>query len=232
MTSEEQNNSMDFNTILASLVHDMKNSLGMLLNTLDELIGDCELRGCTTSDLFPKIQYEAKRVNNNLIQLLTIYKIGESQYPLNISHNSVFDFIEEQSLLNKPLLDFKNIDIEIDCAEDLFWAFDRDLVAGVLNNVLNNSFRYAKDKIKISAIRKDGFLIISLEDNGSGYPESMLTSDLDSGKGTSFQTGSTGLGLYFSSTVAKMHKNKGNEGSVCISNGCSYGGGCFTIKLP
>ena len=35
-----RDNSIDFSMVLASAVHDMKNSLGMLLNSIDELRAD------------------------------------------------------------------------------------------------------------------------------------------------------------------------------------------------
>jgi hypothetical protein len=45
-------------------------------------------------------------------------------------------------------------------------------------------------------------------------------------------TGSTGLGLYFSMLVAKSHTNKDREGYISIVNGGSLGGGVFTIYIP
>lgn len=223
---------MDFFAILASLVHDMKNSIGMLLNTLDEIVMTCQEQQCTNSDLFPKIQYEAKRVNNNLIQLLTTYKIDNAQYPLNIAYQSVYEFLEEQIMLNKPLLDFKSINIDLECEEDLFWLFDSDLIAGVVNNVLNNAYRYTKDTILIKSYKEDDILVISMEDNGIGYPEEMLISESHKERGIDFKSGSTGLGLFFSSIVARMHKKNEKYGSISISNGGTFGGGCFIINIP
>ena len=202
----------------------------MLLNSLEEMIDTCITNNCSSNPLLSQIQYEAKRVNNSLIQLLTLYKMDNAQLMLNISQYSVRELIEETILQNKPLLDFKGIDISLECPEDLFWFFDNDLISGVLNNILNNSFKYTKDKIKILAKEENGSLIIGVQDNGQGYNDDMLE-DQTSGK-VSFKTGSTGLGLYFASIIAKMHKNKGKEGLISLSNGGEYGGGCFTITLP
>jgi two-component system sensor histidine kinase SenX3 len=52
------------------------------------------------------------------------------------------------------------------------------------------------------------------------------------GKGVNFATNSTGLGLYFSSEVAKMHRNRKLVGSVRLENGGVLGGGCFVLRLP
>jgi two-component system sensor histidine kinase SenX3 len=226
-------NALDFSTYLASLVHDMKNSLGMLLNTTDEVLTRCSLETCPSYPLLSQLQYESKRVNNNLIQLLTLYKMDNAQLVLNIDYHDLEELINEAILYNKPLLDSKGIKIEIDNPNDLFWFLDKDLIGGVINNVLNNAFRYAKDTIKIST-RKDEreFLVIQIEDNGTGYPEQMLNTIPDSPMKTSFLTGGTGLGLYFAYTVVKLHKEKGREGFILITNKPDQGGGCFSIYLP
>jgi nitrogen-specific signal transduction histidine kinase len=75
-------------------------------------------------------------------------------------------------------------------------------------------------------------LEIRVEDNGKGYPESLLLENITENKGVSFSTGSTGLGFYFSSKVAGMHKNAGKQGSLSIENGGAYNGGCFVLALP
>jgi hypothetical protein len=47
-----------------------------------------------------------------------------------------------------------------------------------------------------------------------------------------FKTNSTGLGLYFSSEVAKMHRHRERRGALRLENGGQYGGGCFVLSLP
>ncbi len=223
---------LDFETSLASITHDMKNSLGMMLNTMDEIESSCTPENCRSHKHLLQMKYEAKRVNNNLIQLLTLYKMDNDQFSINISHYPLCELLEEAILQNKPLLDYKGIEVITECPGDLFWFFDRNLISGVINNVLNNAFRYAKDKIKIRAYEDNGLLVISIEVNGEGYPDQMLGEGLRTSRGVSFKTGSTGLGLYFASIVAMIHKNKGREGFISITNSSEYDGGCFKISLP
>jgi len=223
---------IDFPAFLASMAHDMKNSLSMLLNTLDEVVANCTPEKCPSYGHLSQMQYEATRVNFNLIQMLTLYKMDNDQFSINISHYPVSELIEENVLQNKPLLDFKGIEIVSECPDDLTWFLDSDLISGVINNILNNAYRYANSKIFIRAYEKDGWLVLSIEDDGNGYPEEMLGTGVQTASGVSFRTGSTGLGLYFASMVLKLHKNKDRVGFISISNGGEYGGGCFTITLP
>jgi signal transduction histidine kinase len=226
-------NALDFSTCLASLVHDMKNSIGLLLNTTDEVLTQCSLAACPSFSLLAHLQYESKRVSNNLIQLLTLYKMDKAQLTLNIDYHDIGEFIEEIVLYNKPLLDSRGINLEIQNPDNLFWFLDKDLISGVINNVLNNAFRYTHDRIKITTLKDErGFLVIQIEDNGPGYPEHMINTIPDSPMKTSFLTGGTGLGLYFAYSVVKLHQDKGRVGYILIMNNPDHGGGCFNIYLP
>jgi signal transduction histidine kinase len=228
---DQQKDNIHFSAFLASIAHDMKNSLGMLINTSEEVLGSCTAETCPSQPLLTKLQYEAKRVNNNLVQLLALYRMDHARFTLNIAHHCVSEFIEDTITQNKPLLAFRGISLETDCPEDLVWFFDADLTAGIINNILNNAYRYARDKIWITVSEKDGYLVIHIRDNGQGYPEHMLTEKAGETPGISFSTGSTGLGLYFASLVARMHCNKGREGFIRTSN-CGDSGCCFSLYLP
>lgn len=216
--------------MLASTIHDVKNSLVVVLGSLDELIR-------SAGELLPaeqigKLQFEARCVNNNLVQLLALYKMENQGLPVNIEEYPVGDFIEEVLMPEKFVLKAKNIMLDLNCAEDIVWYFDRDLVSGVLRNALNNALRYAKRSVSISAEERDGYLMLSVNDDGEGFPEKMLADRRLQGHGVDFSSGNTGLGLYFTDRVAELHKNRGRTGSVELSNGNTLGGGCFTLKLP
>ena len=226
---------IDFSDILASTLHDTKNSIGLLFNTLEEIISQCKAQSCSSYHGFYMLQYEIKRLNNNLIRLLSLYKATKDQFLINVDYHSVLDFFEDVLMQNEPVLNSKGIVLELDCSEELFWTFDRGLLGGVVDNIINNTFRYTKSKVMTSAREENGYLVIRIEDDGPGYPECMLFNDGQSGifsKEVNFNTGSTGLGLYFAMLVAKSHNNKQKEGFISITNGGSYGGGVFTIYIP
>jgi two-component system, OmpR family, sensor histidine kinase SenX3 len=226
---------MDFSDILASTLHDTKNSLGLLFNNLEDIIADCRERKCPSHVEFYKLQYEIKRLNHSLIRLLSLYKAEKSQLAINIDYHSIQDILEDVSMQHESLLDARGIKIEIDCDPGLFRALDRNLIAGVLDNIINNCFRYTKEKVKISSFLENGYLVIRIEDDGTGYPSSMLFNEKNNPafkKGIDFQTGSTGLGIYFSVMVSAMHKNNGKSGFISIANGGALNGGVFSIYLP
>lgn len=230
MTTEE----ISFTDLIASSIHDMKNSVNIQVHNLEMIAKDAQARGDLEAfERLVMVIAQAHRMNANLIQLLTLYKFGKSIYPLDITEQSVADVISEALLQTQAVLDFKSITVEVDCAEDCYWYFDHDLVTGVLLNALNNAINYTQDKVRIAARLSDGLLVLRVEDNGRGYPANMLHSDLlSTSKGVNFFSGSTGLGFYFCSQVAHMHQNSGQCGTLTIENGGAYGGGCFVVKLP
>ena len=101
------------------------------------------------------------------------------------------------------------------------------LVIGVLGHAINNAIDYTADTIRLAIATVDGCLELRVEDNGPGYPAAMLEAGASAMSGVS-----TGLGLYFSSDVAKMHKHRERHGALRLENGGSYGGGCFVLTLP
>ncbi len=230
MTHEE----VSFTDLMASSIHDMKNSVNVQVHALETIANDAKARGDVAAfDQLVVVIAQAHRMNANLIQLLSLYKFGKSIYPLDIAEQSVADVLAEALLQTRAVMDFKGISVEVDCAPDCYWYFDHDLITGVLLNALNNAFNYTHDKIRVAASIANGMLELRVDDNGRGYPPNMLQGDaVETKKRVNFFSGSTGLGFYFSSQVAHLHENQGRRGSLTIENGGAYGGGCFVVKLP
>ncbi len=230
MSTEE----ISFTDLIASSIHDMKNSVNVQVHSLEKIAMDARARGDTEAfDSLVVVIAQAHRMNANLIQLLSLYKFGKAIYPLDIAEQSVADVIDEALLQTRAVMDFKGINVEVDCAANCYWYFDHDLIIGVLLNALNNACSYTRDKIRISASVSDKLLVLRVEDNGRGYPANMLQTDaLAANRRVDFFTGSTGLGFYFSAQVAHLHENQGQHGTLTIENGGALGGGCFVVNLP
>lgn len=221
----------DLVMILASCIHDMKNSLALILNSVDQL-GESHERDEEHSKHLTCLRYEASRLNNDLMNLLGTYRLKEQALPLFIDEHEVWETLHQQYLKNEALLNKYNIDFELDCDPDEIWYYDQELVGGVINNILVNGARYTKDKMKISAHVIHGKLVISIADNGQGYPQAMLLNPDSTEKPINFNSGSTGLGIYFAGQVARLHKKAQDTGSIHLQNGGELGGGIFTLTLP
>ncbi|MEH6650792.1 MAG: HAMP domain-containing sensor histidine kinase [Motiliproteus sp.] len=222
---------LDFSTILASTVHDMKNSIGMLMHQINQLQMDSPPEPADLGQL----QFEAARLNNYLIQLMTLYKVDNQQYQFQADECYLDEFVEDAVLMNQPILQPWGITIEQLVDAELCWNFDKNLVVGVLGNIVTNVIRYAKAKVRICASGSNGELCLRIEDDGPGYPEAMLGQLEKREMGVDYISGSTGFGLYFSVLVAEQHSaadDPTRQGRVVLSNGGELGGGCFELYLP
>ncbi len=222
-----------FNLVLASTVHDMKNSLSMLgesLNLIFEQL-DNQLVEQKMKDHYGAVQYESSRVNNLLMQLLALYKLENDQLPFNPNYYNLSDFLEEQSCKFIPLMKAKDIKYKINVDESLEAVFDDNLIATLLENIIGNAIRYTQSKIHISC-HFDQCLVIQIADDGPGYPKQMIELAGDYIKGIDQSTGSTGLGLVFAKKIAELHSHKDTKGSIHLSNGGDLGGGIFELRIP
>lgn len=222
---------MQFSDVLACTIHDIKNSLGMIINTLEEFASDPD-SGLADNPKAAVLQLEARRVNNDFIQLLTLYKLGGEQLIPNIAEHSLEDFIDDIVVENQSLANSHGIHIDFDYDPMLSGYFDEDLVRGVINNAIDNAQRYTRDRLLLKAEAIDGYSVIRVEDNGRGFPASMLELQKNLEPEEGFKGGHTHLGLYFSNQIAKLHKNKGREGFILLENGKNLEGGSFSVWLP
>lgn len=223
---------IDFSFVLASSVHDMKNSLGMLLNTVADVMVQYPPQNDEHAKSYAVLEYEAARINGELIQLLSLYRLEHDKVRAHIDECVLIDVLSEQIARNYGLLQTRAIELALECDESLIGYFDSDLVGGVINNILVNCARYSRKKLKISAQQTSEGICITIEDDGPGYPDDMLNASTFAETKANFASGRPHLGLMFANKVALMHKNKAQQGFIRLSNGSSLGGGCFKLFLP
>lgn len=223
---------LDFNVVLAIGIHDMKNSLNRMLVSVDALAGDGEDKNGT--DPLGQLQYEARRMKDNLTKLLTIYRHEHGLYQPAFASTNLYDLLEDCWLNNKPLLDQRGLNCTIDCDPQLCWTVDRYLVMSLVENVLTNTFRYTRASVRLGAWAQADGLFLVFDDDGPGFPEAMLgRRALIDSVAPDVKLGNTGLGLHFCAMVVDIHvASDGCRGFVELSNGSPLGGGRFSVWLP
>lgn len=222
----------DFSLVLASSVHDMKNSLGMLLNSLEQVIADTPPQNSEQASRFATLQYESSRINGELIQLLSLYRMQNNMMPVHVDEQYLIDTVDEQLARNHMLFTTRNIDVVVDIDDDLVWYYDGELIGGVIHNVLINCARYTKKQLLVRATIDEEGLTVGIADDGQGYPPAMLDNPYNPEQGVSFSSGSTNLGLFFANQVVALHENNGRRGYITLKNNGPLGGGLFELHLP
>lgn len=227
-----ENRSIDFSTVLASSVHDMKNSLCMLIQSIESLSAQMQQKDVEGAQELAQIHYEAARLNTNLLQMLALYRARKDALPVDIDEWYLDDVLEELVAKNTLYIENKSLEVTFDIEEDLAWLFDNDLIANLLNDIFVNAMRYCQKHILISAHEVDGELQIQISDDGEGYPESMLSSSNNGPADIDLNLSRTGLGIYFAQLIADAHERSGTRGSIKLENGGQFNGSVFTLTLP
>jgi signal transduction histidine kinase len=179
------------------------------------------------------MEFEFAHLNGLLVQLLGLYKLGVNQLPLHPAYHELDDFIEAQLAGHQDVFRSRGIMVtyEVDPLSPLGF-FDRELIASVLDNSINNAIRHARQALLISASDEAGQLVLTINDDGEGYPAEMIERQAEYVQGINHSSGSTGLGLYFAARIAGLHQRGGLCGRTEIANGGALGGGVFRIYLP
>ncbi|MET0847941.1 MAG: HAMP domain-containing sensor histidine kinase [Pseudomonas sp.] len=228
----QENSALDFSTVIASTVHDMKNSLAMLMQAHSQWLArlpDPERHSPEQG----VIEYEFAHLNGMLVQLLGLYKLGVNQLPLQPAYHDLDDFLEAQLACHQDVFASRGIvaTYDVDPLSPLGF-FDRELVASVLANTITNAIRYARQALLISVGDEAGEWVLTINDDGDGYPAEMIELQADYAQGINYSSSSTGLGLYFAGRIAALHQRNGVCGRTRISNGGPLGGGVFSLYLP
>jgi two-component system sensor histidine kinase SenX3 len=221
---------------LASTAHDMKNSISVLSGTLERLLVDAS--PATESD-YPELAqmlYQTKRLNDNLMQLLALYKqVGKPDYPFDLQPVELGQLVDQVAAIGAACCSSRaasassSTSTRTDLASRRRPGRRRALACDQQRHPLH--LRHVR-----LAIREfDGWLELRVEDNGPGYPPALLKAGASATRevagGIDFMTNSAGLGLYFSSEVAKMHRHRGRT-ARCAWKTAGRGGGCFILRLP
>lgn len=223
---------VDFATILSAAVHDMKNSLQLLLQSMSEVAS--ELGDTPAARSLADIQYEAQRLNTGLIQLLSLYRNEHTALPVHLESQLVDELLEDLVADAEFYAAHYQVEVNIEVDANLTWYLDKTLINVLLQDVLMNALRYANHKVALRAFVKDQQLHVEVRDDGAGYPAAVLkrvanaSCTPDAGS-LALQAGRTGLGLYFAGRIASAHQRNQLSGSITLGNDA---GGIFTLRLP
>jgi K+-sensing histidine kinase KdpD len=208
----------------AALIHELKNNLGLLSATLDNIPMQDESAHDGTVDAARLLCQE---VVDRLQQALLVYKAANQQIHPSIDAYSPHDLIQE---IQDRAIALSRGRIRVDAAVTAdvpaIWFYDRDLIEMALINAIHNSLAHARSSIHIEASMKEGRLAVAVRDDSDGYPAHILTSVATN---TPYRATGTGLGLQFARLIAQSHDNQGRAGELQLHNDQ---GAVFCLLLP
>lgn len=218
-----------YNTLLSSLSHELRTPIATIIGATDGLLTEpSNLSPNDKHNLLAEISTASLRLNQQVENLLNMSRLESgfilpkkdwcdvkelvyaviSRLDENLKHHQVNIFINE----NLPL-----------------FKLDYVLMEQVLYNLIYNAAQYTPEDsvIDISADCINEQLIITVKDNGGGFPEDEIEKVFEKFyRLTNTKTGGTGLGLSIVKGFIEAH-----NGIVELKNR-PQGGAVFSIKLP
>ncbi len=181
--------------------HELKSPLTAILGSSDLILQGMAKDEKTILDLSRRISDEAKRMNNLVMDMLTLSKYeNQTKIPhrKNVDINSILnDVIKSLETQAKE----KDIILSASSSQKYVINANYDQMFQLLKNLIENGIKYGKQsgKVEIIICKEDKNFMIKVTDNGIGIPKSDQARIFERfyrvDKARSKSTGGTGLGL-------------------------------------
>ena len=194
-------------SLTAAAVHELGTPLSTISVVSKELVGNVKKSDVNYDDL-QLIQTQVKRCADILKRLRTTKFVRDSDEFLN-----EFTFT---SLINEILEDYSNEKIEVSINADEIFSeknitFSRvPEVIQSLSNIIDNAFKYAKNKIVINLKYAEKYIIVEIIDDGNGFSPEIyaLLGEPYVRRSIDKEDKGLGLGLFISKNL--LSKSYGN----------------------
>jgi signal transduction histidine kinase len=213
---------------MAMLVHDLKSPLSVILASLDYVLGLPEAVSGEAREALTDCKQSGARIQRLVGGILEVAHAESGKLVLRRAPQALAELLRTALGARQHVLQRRGVPIEIALDAELVADIDRDLLARVIENLIDNASRYTPQggRVKIwgqrageaedPAGRRSGaspagsWIELRIGNSGPAIPESSrllvfekYTQVWDAARGT--LGGSVGLGLYFCRLALEAH---------------------------
>jgi two-component system, OmpR family, sensor histidine kinase KdpD len=227
---EKKQTALDlYNTLLNSLSHELRTPIAAIIGASDNLNHNGnKLSDEHKKELLNEISIASVRLNQQVENLLNMSRLESGIIQPKLDWCDAKEMV--YSVVDKLKDNLQQHKIEIDIPDETpLFKLDAGLMEQVLHNLIYNAAVYTPENslIKMSVKCVQDCFVLTVEDNGNGFPIETLTKVFD--KFYRIQTSSTkgtGLGLSIVKGFVEAH-----GGTIDLKNKTT-GGAIFTIEIP
>lgn len=200
---------------VANVSHELRTPLTIIKGFAETLIDDDGMIDPVARRRFTtKIQNNAERLHVLVEDLMTLSRLESRPDQIEVIEQPIEPLFAEVAENYRTRLSEGEQSIEVHVEPDIgLVRFDRYRIHQVLDNFIENTFRYAPDftRIQMRAVYEEetGCVLCSVIDDGPGIPEKDLPHIFERfyrvDKGRSRETGGTGLGLSIVKHIIQLH---------------------------
>ncbi|SFL38771.1 Signal transduction histidine kinase [Paenibacillus sp. 1_12] len=196
------------NDFITSVSHELRTPLTSIKGWVVTLISNREDSGAMLQDGLEIIETETDRLTEMVDELLDFSKLDNERIVLTSTSLHISEFIQHIGKQMAPRAARQSISFEVHADDTLpIIQADENRLKQVLINLLDNSLKFTdpNGSIQLYANSVQGYVMISVEDTGSGIAEGDMAHVLQKFyKGNNHAAGS-GLGLSISEQIIKLH---------------------------
>jgi CheY-like chemotaxis protein/two-component sensor histidine kinase len=166
--------------------------------------------------------------------LLDVSRISRNKMELRRERVLLADAVNAAVETARPLIEAAGHDLQVALPPGpVFLDADLTRLAQVFSNLLTNSAKYTEPggRIRLSAERRSGQVVVTVRDNGIGIPAEAVESIFDMfsqvDRSIERSTGGLGIGLALVKGLVEMH-----GGTVTARSPGAGEGSTFTVRLP
>lgn len=173
---------------------------------------------------------DTERLTLNVNQILNIAKIEDKSFKPSFKEVNINGFIDNFFKKNPHYFEEIITDISTTIKGECQASIEPDLFEMVIMNIVTNAINYgpnsnAKLHIRTSIVNEH--ILIEFQDNGIGIEKAEFKKIFKKMYQVGTATKGSGLGLYLSNIIIKIHKGR----LKVRSQGANHGS-CFSIELP
>ena len=218
---------------IALLAHELRNPLAPIRNGL-EVIRLAGSNPATLAGAREMMDRQLAHMVRLIDDLLDVSRINRNKMQLRRARVTLNDVVQSAVETARPLLDAARHELTVSLpATPVILDADLTRLAQVFANLLTNSAKYTPPggRVRLSAERADGSVVVSVEDTGIGIPADALPTIFDMfsqvDRTAERATGGLGIGLALVKGLVEMH-----GGEVFVVSEGEGKGARFTVALP
>lgn len=222
------------NDLINNITHEFKTPLSTISLAADALNDPNFVKDKTILKKYTgMISSENKRLTSMVESLLNAAAFENDSYKLSLENVDINKLAENVVKQNEELLNSYNAEIKLSLnAEQHFVEGDEFHLSNILKNLIENGIKYndSSPSIHITTGNDNGFIIISIHDNGIGISKEHRQKIFDTfyrvPTGNIHNVKGNGIGLSYVHKMVAAHK-----GSITVKSRIGDGS-IFIIKLP